>query len=503
MVTRRSLLAAAPAAAAGALALSSCGGSGGGGKGNSHETLTWMSMLHTPVTPDPAGPIQKKLEENTGQKFSIQWVPDASKEEKINAALASDKIADITTLNQLAMPSIRQPLKSGMFWEVEPLLKDFDNLKGIDQNILELAKIDGKLYGVPMQSTVARYGVLVRKDWLDTLGMDVPHTIDDLAEVALAFATEDVEGKGKATGFIDREESFNVGFPQLAGYFGAGETFEEQDGKIVPTFATDAWKEAMTWYRDLHEKGAVNKEFITMQKTNQEDAIVQGKGGIVVTGLFGAANYLDKARSNDKDTTMKWAMINDMTYKDVPRRIVSDTGGGMGGLLGLSSDAFKDEDEARVALKFIDALMDVDNYSLMTNGIEGRHFELKDDDVVEVIDRDLSDQEVRPYVSSRPSQNPPKDGPHYRSSDELKNTSDDLIEENAKYAVTNPTQALTSEAYDSSWGQIEQNVQDAYNKFMSGQLDMSGYEKVIEAQNGQGLDKILEEFTAGYENLDH
>jgi putative aldouronate transport system substrate-binding protein len=500
MISRRSLIASGAAAAAGTLALSSCGGSSGGKSDISADNaLTWMAMLHTPATPDASGPVQKGLEKNTGQKFSVQWVPDASKEEKVNSAIASNKIANLTSLNQLAMPSIRQPLKSGMFWEVEPFLEEFDNLKKIDPKTVEGAKIDGKLYGVPLQNTLARYGVLVRKDWLDKLGMDVPHTIDELTEVAIAFATEDVngKGKGKATGFIDREESFKVAFRTLAGYFGAGDNWQEEDGKIVPAFQTDPWKEAMEWYRGVVEKGGVNKEFITMQKSNQQDAIAQGKGGIVVTGLFEVKNYEALAKSIDPDTDVDWALINDITYKDVPRRIVSDTGGGMGGLLGLSSEDFKTEDDVRVALKFIDSLMDEENFNLMTNGVEGTHYKTTKDGAVEIIDEDLWEQEVQPYSSSRPSQIVKT----YKSTNKKVNEANKLMEENAEFAVTDPAQSLTSDTYDSSWTTIEQNVQDAYNKYMSGQGDIADYEKVIEAQNGQGLDKIIDEFTEAYSKV--
>src|SRR5690625_7908047 len=86
MINRRTLLSSVPAAAAGALALSACGGSGGdsGGSSGGGGALTWMAMLHTPTTPDASGPVHSSLAELTGQDFDIQWVPDASKEEKMN-----------------------------------------------------------------------------------------------------------------------------------------------------------------------------------------------------------------------------------------------------------------------------------------------------------------------------------------------------------------------------------------------------------------------------------
>src|SRR5699024_5132264 len=150
-------------------------------------------------------------------------------------------------------------------------------------------------------------------------------------------------------------------------------------GKVVPTFTTDAFKEAMEWYRNAYANGWVNQEFVTMQKQNQQQAIAQDKGGIVVTGLFEVRNYMALAESINPDTEVEWALINDVTYADVPRRIVSDTGGGMGGLMSFNTQTLKSEEDLRRGLELIDKLLDEEPVQLMTNGIEGTHSEVNDD----------------------------------------------------------------------------------------------------------------------------
>jgi putative aldouronate transport system substrate-binding protein len=487
---------------AAALALTACGSSGdsdGGGNAETQpaESVTWMTMLHTPTTPEADGPIQTALEEYTGTKLDIQWVPDASKDEKINAALASDSLADITSITNTSNTSVRQALKSGQFWDVEKYLKDYPNLSKIDEQTIASARVDGHLYGVPFQKPMARYGVLVRQDWLDNLGLETPHTIEELGDVAVAFATQDPDGNGQddTTGFIDRLESFKLGFKTLAGYFGAGNNWEiTDDDEVVPAFQTDEFKDAMEWYRGLYEQGAVNSEFVTMQKQNQQDAIAQGKGGIVVTGLFEAKNYMNLALSADPNTPMAWALINDITFDDVPRRILSDTGGGFGGWLAMSTTQVKDEAELKSILAFIDKLLDEEAYALMTNGIEGEHYTVDDDGVVTITDQATWEQEVQPYNSSRPSDIVTT----FKSSSPYVDEGNEKIAENAEFAVVDPTQPLSSVTFDQSWSTIQQAANDAYNKYMVGQLDMDGYEDAIDALGSQGLDKMIEEFTASY-----
>lgn len=490
---------------AAALALTACGSSGdsdGGGDAETKpaESVTWMTMLHTPTTPEADGPIQTALEEYTGTKLDIQWVPDASKDEKINAALASDSLADITSITNTSNTSVRQALKSGQFWDVEKYLKDYPNLSKIDEQTIASARVDGHLYGVPFQKPMARYGVLVRQDWLDNLGLEAPHTIEELGDVAVAFATQDPDGNGQddTTGFIDRLESFKLGFKTLAGYFGAGNNWEiTDDDEVVPAFQTDEFKDAMEWYRGLYEQGAVNSEFVTMQKQNQQDAIAQGKGGIVVTGLFEAKNYMNLALSADPNTPMAWALINDITFDDVPRRILSDTGGGFGGWLAMSTTQVKDEAELKSILAFIDKLLDEEAYALMTNGIEGEHYTVDDDGVVTITDQATWEQDVQPYNSSRPSDIVTT----FKSSSPYVDEGNEKIAENAEFAVVDPTQPLSSVTFDQSWSTIQQAANDAYNKYMVGQLDMDGYEDAIDALGSQGLDKMIEEFTASYAEI--
>ncbi|QIK73182.1 extracellular solute-binding protein [Propioniciclava coleopterorum] len=496
---KRGIKAAALAAAA-AMALTACGTGGNDGAttlGTAENPITWMAGLHTANTPDPNGPIMAKLEELTGTQFDMQWYPDASKEEKVNAALASGSMADIVSLSMINSTSVRGAMTSGVFWEVEEYLKDYPNLSKIPAATIESGKIDGKLYGVPFVKPGARYGVLVRQDWLDKLGLEAPHTIEELGKVAEAFTTQDPDGNGKndTVGFYDRQESFLVGFRSLAGYFGAGQRFQvTPDEKVVPAFASDEFKQAMEWYRGMFTKGAVNQEFITVQKKNQQDGLARGKGGIAVTGLFEAKNYLSLAQSADPNTPMKWALINDITFEDVPRRILTDTNGGMGGWMAIPKSEVKTEAELKIVLNFLDKLSSEDGFKLMTNGIEGTHYTVDGSGVVKISDQALWEQQVQPYGSSRPNENVMT----FKSAAPYVDEANELMKDNEQYVVTDPSLSLTSPTADAQWSMIEQKANDAYNRYMSGQLDMAGYEAAIKALDGQGLSEIVKEYTEAY-----
>jgi multiple sugar transport system substrate-binding protein len=55
---------------------------------------------------------------------------------------------------------------------------------------------DGRYYGVP--TSAQAHVLFVRKDWREKLGLPIPQTWDDVANLALAFTTKDPDGNGRA-----------------------------------------------------------------------------------------------------------------------------------------------------------------------------------------------------------------------------------------------------------------------------------------------------------------
>lgn len=461
--------------------------------GSSKKEISLMLPLHTPAP--PTGDIGERIEDYTGLKMKIDWYPDASRDERIQSGLASGTLSDVVFMGGA---TVRQALSSGMFWDVEDYLKDFPNLSQIPDDRIESAKIEGHLYGIPSVSDVARYGVVVRKDWLDNLNLEVPHTIDDLTEVARAFTEDDPDGNGKddTVGFVDRVESFEYCFPTLAGYFGAGSKFYKQDDDtIIPSFMQDEFKEAMKWYRGIYENGWMNSDFVVMPKQQQEEYISQGNAGIMVTGLSGPRNFMRNAEGTDEEG-MQWALINDMTYKDVPRRIISDTNNGFGGWYAIPKDYVKTEDELKVVLGFLDDMAGEEMSFLLSQGVEGVHYKVNDKGEIEPINADKKAQEVSPYNPL--NINSIRYKGKTKSSDPLTEEINEKTTENEKYAVLDPTLPLDSDTYDKEWGVLIEPIKDAYFKYILGDEEMGDFDKAIDKFLSQGGQDVIDEFTESY-----
>ncbi|MFC7681413.1 extracellular solute-binding protein [Paenibacillus sp. GCM10028914] len=459
--------------------------------------ITWMNMLHTAST--PTGDIQKLIEEKTNTKLKFSWVPDASKEERINTALASDSLADIVSLTILENASVRNALKNGVFWEVGPYLDEFPNLAEISQEKREAASINGKLYGIPFLKDVARNGVVIRKDWLDNLGLEVPKTTDELMAVAKAFTEQDPDGNGvKDTyGFIDRSDLIYGAFKTLSAYYGAPNNWAvSEDGKFTPEFETEAYVKTMDYMKQLYDNGYINQDFAVTAKKDQQGGFAQGKAGIYVGALFDGKNLLNDAKG--LQDMMELVLVNNITSTgNESDRAIWAGNGGIGGLMAFPKSEVKDEAELKRILKFINDLMDEEIFALMTYGIEGVHYSIDADMAVTILDQKKWEMEVQPYASSRPKE----PGFKIHDSDPLKVEAARQILENEKYAVFNPAYSLESDTFTTMGSELQKIITDATYKYILGTMDLAGFKAEVEKWKKSGGSNIISEYEAVYKDI--
>ncbi|XEC96231.1 extracellular solute-binding protein [Paenibacillus tarimensis] len=174
--------------------------------------------------------------------------------------------------------------------EYKALLEKFPELRKLG------TKPDGKLYDIGrVIPTQVLASVVIRKDWLDKLGLEVPETVDDLYEVAYAFANEDPDENGKKDTFGINLSSFSHYI--IDGMFG-NDMFVIEDGQLVRPF--DRIQPAADFKKKLFENGIVDKDFLTDkngQKAQQDFA--SGKLGIYVAYKTEVKKNYEILKKND------------------------------------------------------------------------------------------------------------------------------------------------------------------------------------------------------------
>lgn len=143
IVTALSVLAGCGGGSAPAATGSTNGGPAQGEKPSEPVAISIMANLHTPEVPSDM--IEKLLEEKTGTKLDIQWVPDGTYDEKVNASFATGTLPQVTYLkNAASLVNMRDAIRNGQFWEIGPLLDQYPNLSKLKPDVLKTRRWTAK-----------------------------------------------------------------------------------------------------------------------------------------------------------------------------------------------------------------------------------------------------------------------------------------------------------------------------------------------------------------------
>ncbi|WP_240506270.1 extracellular solute-binding protein [Thermoactinospora rubra] len=380
-----------------ALLATACGSDGGGGGQAASNELTLMVKLFG-AAPSPSGEMHKAVEKLTGKKLNITWVPDADYNEKTNVTLASDKLPDLMVVNP-KNASFAKAAEAGAFWDLTDKIKNYPNLPK-DPRILANSSTNGKNYGIYRVRPLLRSAIVLRKDWLEKLGLKEPETTEDLYEIAKAFTEKDPDGNGKKDTYgliLPKWPSpqFNASSPYNAidVWFGAPNGFQMRDGKLVPEFDAPEFWEAQKYIKKFIDEGLVNPDWATLDTAKWNDPFVQGKGGIIIDVNVRAQQLFDLFKQQDPKGYMhKVTIAGNLKRPDGQKFSLPFTG--YNDVIAVSKQNIRTEQQLDDVLKMMDKLASKEGAVLLTNGIEGKNFKVEDGKAVKINDQDPAVQTI-------------------------------------------------------------------------------------------------------------
>jgi putative aldouronate transport system substrate-binding protein len=210
----------------------------------------------------------------------IEWelVPDNAISEKKNLALSTGDMPDVFC-NVLTDVDVQNNEKS-LLPITEEMLAQAPNytkmLNEVDGLKAYMTFDDGNIYSFPHWQEREYEGfydnLYINKDWLKAVGLDEPNTIEEFEEILIAFKTKDPNGNGKPDeipySFIMNHNYF--GFLTMYGVFGRIDNQDRlvyENGKVVFTADKEEWKAATKWYASLYEKGLLDEEGFTQDRS--------------------------------------------------------------------------------------------------------------------------------------------------------------------------------------------------------------------------------------------
>ncbi|MCR8631388.1 extracellular solute-binding protein [Paenibacillus radicis (ex Xue et al. 2023)] len=489
----RVLTAASTALIMTGVVLSGCSGSDPGKNTNVQSapdkpfSLSLMLPYYATEPPEPNNPTLKTIEEYTGTKLNAIWIPSVNYEDRFNVTLSSNDLPDgIVALNNKA-PSVVQSVRSGMFWELGPYLKDFKNLNQINKIVQYNTSYDGKTYSLYRGRVMARSGYIFRKDWLDNLGLKEPKTPDEFYNVLKAFTLNDPDKNGKNDTYGLSEHNALMSLDAFAVTLGAPYGWGEAGGVFTPAFMTKEYLEALKFYKKLFDERLMNSDFAVANKSNLSDNYNKGKAGIFYTSLedsYTGTRDLIKLNPNAK--------VDIFSRLEGPKGVRIVPTAGWNGMYFFSKEKLKTEGDLKKALNFFDKLEDQKMQDLLAYGVEGEHYKLEGN-VVQIIPEKVEAYVNGPRKYFQLPLNYAENMSPVKTVDLVEKYTK-MFKENLPNIVADPSAPLISQTYSEVGNELDKMVLDAKTKYIMGAIDDAGWQKSIEQWRSKGGDKVIAEF---------
>jgi ABC-type glycerol-3-phosphate transport system substrate-binding protein len=238
--------------------------------------------------------------------FDNQWVSYAGYLEKIPLAIASGDLADMQFCN--AFNDIPLMMEADILLEVGGLLEEYG------KNILAVTPEqawDSTLYdGAQMALAHNVYDLniwlsIYRKDWLDTLGLGIPQTIDEYGEALLAFSKNDPDGNGADDTYgrllyntIRFDDDIFHAFGVAVGHHMNG-FWRERDGALALDWIHPQMKDALAWMRNIWAQGGFHPDSISIPLGHGSDAFLGGFAGNMYSSWVGFDSSFERLHAVD------------------------------------------------------------------------------------------------------------------------------------------------------------------------------------------------------------
>lgn len=459
--------------------------------------ITLMANYTGAEAPTDDNPLIQKISEYTGSEVKVTWVPQSAYSEKLNTLIASKDLPQITTIREVKSAGFVNAVRSGMFWDVEPYLDRFPNLSQIDKTVLKNVQIDGQQVLIPKVREISREGGIIRQDWLEAVGMEMPATIEELHDVLYAFTYNDPDqnGKNDTYGFSLKYNALPRFSTLLSIYMGGPNTWGiDENGNVLPEFYYDTYTKSLTWFKQAYSEGLFNQDFPICKDEMQN--FTSGAAGMLFLGNLedAATRVTDLTAVYPNATTDIFQLLK--AEPDAPYHITGYQG--YTGGLAFSKTAVKTEEELLKLLAFLDKLGDPEMADGMNWGIEGESYTVKDGGVEQT--KEQSEIYARKYNDIR------QITPFYTTQNLTANNQPELnqkiirlMNENAQYAVHNVILPFISDTNVETGGDLENQINDAKIKYVIGELDLDGWEAAIEDWKAAGGEQIIKEYTEQYQ----
>ena len=223
------------------------------------------------------------INDNAPVEVEFIAIPRWSSSDKYSTLLASNSAPDL--ILEYGVDILQNMITNGSLMPIGDLIDQYSvEYKALLEQYPIMKKkgtVNGDLYlFARVDSPYPNHVLLIRKDWMDTLGLSMPETAEELYTVAEAFAKQDPDGNGE-----DDTYGYSLSFVsgQAIDYmFGTSTQGNLLYDGTEFNYAWDRMKAKTEYKKRLFDNDIVNKDFAADSSGEQATQdFISGKLGII------------------------------------------------------------------------------------------------------------------------------------------------------------------------------------------------------------------------------
>ena len=252
------------------------------------------------------------IEQMTNEHISIDW----HEADGYASTVAATLLMDVSELPDIVNPyafGIMDLADDGLVVALDDYLEfmpDIVNAVG-EERMDAWRQADGHIYSIPSVSSVqGSQSMLVRKDWLDELQMDMPETWEDWVALWRGIRDHDLNGNGDTEDEIPLALSYGEDgekcMTMLMNAFGIKASADCQfcildDGTYTMVYEHPKYQEFLNTVAELYKEGIIRRDFDTYSYNKIEEMMKNNVLGTTMTWAAAASTSEYLRENGDED----------------------------------------------------------------------------------------------------------------------------------------------------------------------------------------------------------
>lgn len=346
-----------------------------------------------------------EIQEATGVKYEFVCPSMQAATEQFNLMIASGEMTDVFRCADYYTNGVQQAYNEEVIIDLTDMIPEYaPNYYALLMNTNEAtidAVTDGGMFlsmNVLYTDPYSDMGNVIRLDWLNELGLEVPDSFEEFDTVIRAFAAEYDSLKGAfyvdSDGRIDMLNNiFDVGLFDVSGA-ATSVPFTLTDGVYACDLVSDNYREYLEYFIGLIADGVIDEDFFTTNLSDLEMPASAAKGEYGI--WWGQADSIDMPGEMSSDSDFALAPLNYL-YNDDGQYTYGSTNT-LADNKGYSISSTAPDPEGIVS--FFNYFFTEEGYRLANFGVEGEAHYIDENGTYRFTDLILNNPDGAPFMAA-------------------------------------------------------------------------------------------------------